>query len=125
MAVRCVGDSRLMEQVGEKQDFESALTQRALRHEDFMLSVHRPVPTAHAHDWTQDYTVTVVWVITGGGHRYAGGPRHNWVAQFLIDVSRGVYGVAPASDDAAQPGAAESAPPAIRNRASAFQRGAN
>jgi len=41
MTVRCVGDCRLLEQVGEKQDFECMLTSRGLRHEEFVLRVRR------------------------------------------------------------------------------------
>jgi len=52
VAVRCSGDCRPMEQVGEKQDFESALTRHALRHEDFMLRVSRPVEAAQEGAWS-------------------------------------------------------------------------
>ena len=42
MTVRCTGESRLLEHVGEKQDFECELTSQGLRHEDFELRVQRP-----------------------------------------------------------------------------------
>jgi hypothetical protein len=41
MAVRCEGDSRVMEQLGEKQDFEAELSRQGLKHEDFVLHVRR------------------------------------------------------------------------------------
>ena len=88
MTVRCSGDCRLMEQVGEKQDFEIALTLQGLCHEDFMLCVRRPRAAAHDDDWNQDYVVTVVAVTSDRGQRYIGGPRHNWVRQFARDLAR-------------------------------------
>jgi hypothetical protein len=92
MAVRCSGDCRLMEQVGEKQDFEIALTRHGLCHEDFVLRVHRPRVTARDDEWNQDYMVTVVAVTMDRRQRYTGGPRHNWVRQFASDLASGAYG---------------------------------
>ena len=65
MTVRCEGDSRVMEMVGEKQDFEAELSRFGFRHEDSNI--------------------------------YWGGPRENWVAQFVLDLANGLYGV-PAQD---------------------------
>ena len=59
MAVRCSGDCRPMEQVGEKQDFESTLTRHGMLHEDFMLRVSRPDETVRDDAWSHDYVVTV------------------------------------------------------------------
>ena len=92
MAVRCLGDCGPMEQVGEKQDFETALTLHGLRHEDFTLCVCRRAANAQNEAWIHDYIVTVVAAHTGGRHDYTGGPCHDWVAQFVLDVARGVYG---------------------------------
>jgi len=77
-----------MEQVG-KQDFEIALTRHGLCHEDFMLRVHRPRGTAHDDESNQDCTVTIVAVKPGRRQLYTGGPRHNWVRQFAIDLRAG------------------------------------
>ena len=41
MAVRCEGDSREMEQLGEKQDFEAELSRMGFMHEAFILYVRR------------------------------------------------------------------------------------
>ena len=92
MSVRCSGDCRSMEQVGEKQDFESALTRHGLRHEDFVLSVHRPVAAVNDNHWAHDYAVTVVGLAAGNRRSYVGGPRHDWVARFVEDVTPGLYG---------------------------------
>jgi len=92
MSVRCSGDCRSMEQVGEKQDFESALTRHGLRHEDFVLSVHRPVAAVNDNHWAHDYAVTVVGLAAGNRRSYVGGPRHDWVARFVEDVTHGLYG---------------------------------
>jgi osmotically-inducible protein OsmY len=79
-----------MEQVGEKQDFESELTRHGMCHEDFELYVR---PSAPRHDeWNQDYIVTVYASTAGRCHLYTGGPRQNWVAEFAIDLARGSYG---------------------------------
>jgi hypothetical protein len=92
MTVRCSGDGRLMEQVGEKQDFEVALTRHGLSHEDFLLRVRRPSVAGDNDEWNRDYVVTVVAVATDRRHSYRGGPRHNWVLQFANDLASGAYG---------------------------------
>jgi hypothetical protein len=78
-----------MEQVGEKQDFESELTRQGMCHEDFELHVQ---PSAAHDEWNQDYVVTVRAATVGLCHLYAGGPRQNWVTQFATDLARGGYG---------------------------------
>ena len=122
MAVRCSGDCRPMEQVGEKQDFESTLTRHGMLHEDFMLRVSRPDETVRDDAWSHDYVVTVVAIAVGAQRRYVGGPRQDWVARFASDVAQGVYGRAHA-DTVAGAGA----PIAERDgrpRTSPFQRSA-
>jgi hypothetical protein len=64
MAVQCGGDSRVMEQLGEKQDFECKLSRLGFKHEDFALYVRRE--SAHGTEtvWAANYTVQVA--NTGG-----------------------------------------------------------
>jgi hypothetical protein len=113
-----------MEQVGEKQDFESELTRYGMRHEDFMLRVRRPVATAHDDAWNQDYIVAVYAVSSGRRHHYNGGPRQNWVAQFVIDLAQGMYGHPPDESPAGN-GPVIARPRAGRQQRSPFQRRAN
>ena len=108
-----------MEQVGEKQDFESALTRHEMPHEDFMLRVSRPVEDA----WSHDYIVTVVAIALGVRRRYVGGPRHDWVAQFALDVAQGMYGHPPAAETGASDVATMRSRDGLRT-ASPFQSGA-
>jgi len=92
MTVRCVGDCRLLEQVGEKQDFECMLTSRGLRHEEFVLRVRRLAQRAVDADWNSDYAVTVMRTESNVSHRYIGGPVHDWVKRCAADLARGAYG---------------------------------
>ena len=39
MTVHCEGDCRVIEQLGEKQDFESELSRLGFKHEHFMLFI--------------------------------------------------------------------------------------
>ena len=91
MAVRTDGDSWVMEQVGEKQDFESELTRLGHRHEDFELYVRRALNGARK-EWSTNYAVRVSNAVTGKHHIYWGGPGRDWIAQFLEDLSAGMYG---------------------------------
>ena len=50
MTVRSEGDTWVMEQLGEKQDFEAELSRLGFRHEDFIVSVRRARPAA-ASPW--------------------------------------------------------------------------
>ena len=123
MAVRCSGDCRPMEQVGEKQDFESVLTRHGMLHENFRLRVSRPVETGNDDAWSHDYIVTVVAIAQGVRRRYVGGPRQDWVAQFAIDVAQGIYGpLQPHDIDAGD--IATARPHDGRRTASTFQRSA-
>ena len=91
MTVRCEGDSRVMEQLGEKQDFEAELSRLGLRHEDFALQVRRGGLGRIDKGWGSHYAVRVTNTATGSRSIYLGGPGECWVAQFAIDVSRGMY----------------------------------
>jgi hypothetical protein len=91
MAVRCEGDSWIMEQLGEKQDFEAELSRLGLRHEDFALHVRRGGLGGINRSWDANFAVRVSDVVTGGRGIYWGGPGENWVAQFATDVANGIY----------------------------------
>jgi len=91
MTVQCEGDSRVMEQVGEKQDFEAELSRLHLRHEDFVLHVRRGRLGGLNKDWQSHYAVRVTHVMTGYRGIYLGGPGEDWVAAFASDVAQGKY----------------------------------
>ena len=91
MTVRCDGDSWVMQQVGEKQDFEAELSRLGLRHEDYSLHVRRGGIGGIAKGWGSHYAVRVTNVITGIRAIYGGGPGESWVAQFATDVAKGMY----------------------------------
>ena len=84
MSVVCEGDSRIMEQLGEKQDFEAALTERGYAHELFDLNVRAAGPST--------YTLVITYLPTRRRTIYWGGTGKNWVRQFTTDLSFGVYG---------------------------------
>jgi len=44
MTVHCEGDCRLLEQLGEKQDFEAELSRLGFRHEEFTFFAKRSKP---------------------------------------------------------------------------------
>ena len=94
MAVRCEGDRWIMEQVGERQDFEAQLSRLGLRHEDFCLQVRRAHLGRGTRMWNSHYAVRVSNTATGKRNIYWGGPGEDWVAQFVIDASNGLFGVA-------------------------------
>jgi hypothetical protein len=80
-----------MEQVGEKQDFEAELSRLGLRHEDFALHVRRGGLGRVDRGWGSHYAVRVTHAVTGNRSFYLGGPGESWVAEFVIDASRGMY----------------------------------
>jgi hypothetical protein len=92
MAVCCEGDSRAMEQLGEKQDFECEITRLGFKHEDFALCVRRASPLSTGPDWTSNYAVLVTNLPTARHMIYWGGPGQNWVEEFVADVASGIYG---------------------------------
>ena len=92
MTVRCEGDSSVMELVGEKQDFEAELSRFGFRHEDFSLCVRRASAQGAKSSWLSNYAVQVSNVTTRKCNVYWGGPRENWVAQFVLDLVNGLYG---------------------------------
>ena len=92
MSVRCDGDSRVMEQLGEKQDFEAELSRLGFAHEAFMLFVPRASASNGADPWTRNYTVFVTNTVTKRRNIYWGGPGNRWVADFAADARSGLYG---------------------------------
>ena len=91
MAVQCEGDLWVMEQVGERQDFESELSRLGLKHEDFHLQVRKAAFKAKKTPWTSNYAVAVTNSVTGRRNIYWGGPRQDWVAQFVADLRNGLF----------------------------------
>ena len=110
MAVRCEGDSRVMEQLGEKQDFESELSRLGFSHEAFTLHVRR-ANAFGGTSWNANYAVCVTSTVTKRQNIYWGGPGDHWVCEFAADVARGVYG----SPDL-RPAAARASSNALRPR---------
>ena len=80
MAVRCTGEAALLEQLGEKQDFECLLTALGFRHEDLALSVRRV--TRRSLGDARAYAVSVMRAGCGVRHVYLGGPAHAWIERF-------------------------------------------
>jgi hypothetical protein len=92
MAVQCQGDAAVMEQLGEKQDFEAELSRQGFRHEDFELCVRRARPMTDRVQWATYYAVRVTHLESGRRNIYWGGPREDWVGQFVADLTQGMYG---------------------------------
>ena len=92
MAVQCEGDCWIMEQLGEKQDFEAQLSRLGFRHEDFALHVRRADLGRGNRAWASHYAVRVSNVANGKRNIYWGGPGEEWVAQFVVDAGRGFFG---------------------------------
>ena len=92
MAVRCGGDPREIEQIGEKQDFECELSRLGFKHEDFALHVRRANALGAGSAWTAHYAVRVTNIPTARQMFYWGGPGERWVDAFVADVASGVYG---------------------------------
>jgi hypothetical protein len=97
MTVYCEGDCSLVEQLGEKQEFETELTRLGFKHEDFTLHVLRQVPQSPKTAWSDGYSVTASNVASGRSRVYQGGPNQNWVAQSSLDLANGAYGPPPQS----------------------------
>jgi len=64
MAVRAEGYCWVMEQLGEKQDFESELSRLGYLHENFALTVRRARSDNLGDEWTANYFVCVRQVRT-------------------------------------------------------------
>ncbi len=92
MTVRCEGDSRVMQQLGEKQDFEAELSRLGFSHDTFMLDVRRVDATYSDRHWNANYTVCVANTATKRQNVYWGGPGRRWVAEFAADASCGIFG---------------------------------
>jgi hypothetical protein len=92
MSVRCDGDSRAMEQLGERQDFEAELSRLGFPHEVFELYIRHSSASGATNAWTMTYTVFVTNTATKRRNLYWGGPGKNWVSKFSADASSGYYG---------------------------------
>ena len=91
MTVHCEGDCNVVEQLGEKQDFEIALSRLGFKHHHFALHVVR-VPAGADSPPEQDYSVTVVNLATDRHRVYRGGPRWEWVPECAHDLASGIFG---------------------------------
>jgi hypothetical protein len=91
MTVHCEGDCMIIEQLGEKQDFEAELSRQHFRHEHFVLHVVRP--RRETSEWaTQSYSVTVENVVTKRLRAYQGGLNKEWVWECARDLAAGFLG---------------------------------
>ena len=94
MSVRCEGDASIMEQLGEKQDFESELSRLGFPHEEFLLYVRRAGLGGVDRNWASNYAIRVTNIRTGKRNVYWGGPGEKWVEQFASDAAHGIWGEA-------------------------------
>jgi hypothetical protein len=92
MSVACTGQARIIEQLGEKQDFEAELSRRGFRHEEFALHVDTAKGGGASAGWSTRYDVEVRHLPTQTVRAYRGGPRRNWVNAFAKDLLAGLYG---------------------------------
>jgi hypothetical protein len=97
MTVHCEGEREVLEQLGERYEFETELTRRGFRHEDFSLHVMRERPRPRKSEWLQRYAVTVVQLCADRRKVerrkvYSGGGRQRWVAEFARDLADGAFG---------------------------------
>lgn len=92
MSVLCSGQSGVLEQLGEKQDFETELSRRGYRHEEFTLHVERDRRFGSRGGWNPRYEVKITHAPTQTVRSYVGGTRQNWVATFTRDLMAGLYG---------------------------------
>ena len=100
MTVHSEGDTWIMEQLGEKQDFEAELSRLGIRHEDFTIRVRRARP-ASTSSWAYHYAVRVTNCLSAKSNIYWGGAGENWVAQFTRDLADGLFGQTPVLDRSA------------------------
>ena len=92
MSVLCSGHARVLEQLCEKQDFETELSRRGFRHEEFTLHVVPGKDFDRHSAWSSRYEVKVTHAPTRTVKAYRAGPRENWVARFVDDLTAGLYG---------------------------------
>jgi hypothetical protein len=91
MSVRCEGDIRLMEQLGERQDFEAELSRAGIAHEDFVLYVRRVQPKGRGASWNNGYAVCVTRIGAMRQNIYWGGLDRQWLPAFAADLRAGMY----------------------------------
>jgi len=100
VTVHSEGNTWIMEQLGEKQDFEAELSRLGIRHEDFTIRVRRARPAAIG-SWAYHYAVRVTNCQSAKSNIYWGGAGENWVAQFARDLADGFFGQTPLLDQSA------------------------
>jgi hypothetical protein len=103
MTVHCEGDRWVMEQLGERFDFETELTRQEFRHEDFALHVMREREPPGKTEWASRYAITVVNVRNDRRMVYRSGGRKGWVARFARDLGNGAFGPADARPERSEP----------------------
>ena len=92
MSVLCSGQFTVLEQLGERQDFEAELSRRGYRHEEFTLHVEADCSFESRAGWNPRYEVKVTHAPTQTVRSYKGGTRQDWVARFVKDLMGGLYG---------------------------------
>jgi hypothetical protein len=102
MTVHCEGDRWMLDQQGERYDFETELTRRGCRHEDFALHVLRDRRPCGEAEPAPGYGVTVVNVRTDRHRVYRGGGHVSWVAHFADDLGSGAFGAGDARQERLQ-----------------------
>ena len=87
MAVRREGDCKVMEQLGEKQDFEAELSRRGFAHEGFLLHVLHGNKSGSGGAWAANYSGRVSHIPTRRQGIYGVGPARTgstsspWICQ--------------------------------------------
>ena len=92
MAVVCSGAPTVLQQLGEKRDFETELSRPGLRREEFVLHVHTRIPIRSGARRDPGYEVKVTHTPTQTVKTYAGGASGNWVACFAEELVGELYG---------------------------------
>jgi hypothetical protein len=55
------------------------------------LRVHRAIGSPDSAAWNPDYLITVTHVPSRRWRVYVGGPRRDWVNEFVADLSDGTF----------------------------------
>jgi hypothetical protein len=95
LSVYTEGDLSVMEQLGQRQDFEDELRRRGFRHEEFTLHVQGASRLGPKPSYAGGYAVRVTHIPTRRWAIYRPGASDDWVAQFKNDLSMGVFGHPP------------------------------
>jgi hypothetical protein len=90
MSVVCAGNRQILEQLGEKRDFESELRREGFRYEEFTLRIYLENSCRTRVGWDQRYELKVTHAPTQTVKAYAGGSLKNWVTYFAADLAGGL-----------------------------------